>query len=302
MLDRVKKEYLRRVYRLNEWKDANDFLDQMARRTGRLLKGGEPDNNAVARMILNDWQRGKLPFFVAPVNPDASKVEEKPAEDSTPAAVEESGEQQEKEKKKFEPKLAQDFRKIRVDLKYEGDDVQPLEEQPDFTEDPSADEAEDDEDEDENLAGSSAPTDKKETEQSKSADVSQAKDVEDLDDEEDDDDYEDDEMDEEEDSDVDAASKKKQEKTLKLKSRTITKSGAFSVTPTSRSSKKGGDDDDRPENPRWKLTSRERRKIDRDQKKKKVGTHFYEVVNVKNKSKKKGFLEMAKAFRGHCKK
>ena len=148
MLERVKKEYLRRVYRLNEWKDANDFLDQMARRTGRLLKGGEPDNNAVARMILNDWQRGKLPFFVAPVNPDASKVEEKPAEDSTPAAVEESGEQQEKEKKKFEPKLAQDFRKIRVDLKYEGDDVQPLEEQPEFTEDPSADEAEDDEYED----------------------------------------------------------------------------------------------------------------------------------------------------------
>jgi nuclear GTP-binding protein len=103
---------------------------------------------------------------------------------------------------------------------------------------------------------------------------------------------------------VDAAAKKKQAKTLKLKARTITKSGAFSVTPTSRSTKKGGggDEDDRPENPRWKLTSRERRKIDRDQKKKKIGTHFYEVVNVKNKSKKKGFLEMAKAFRGHCKK
>ncbi|XP_046657196.1 nucleolar GTP-binding protein 2-like [Daphnia pulicaria] len=297
VLERVKKEYLSRVYRLNDWKDATDFLDQMARRTGRLLKGGEPDNNAVARMVLNDWQRGKLPFFVAPVNPDAAKVEEKTEVDATAAAVEETGEETEKGKKKFEPRLAQDFSKIRVDLKYEGDDVQPLEAQPDFMDDPSADEAEDDEDAEENVA-----TDKA-TEESKLADVSKGEDNEGLDDEEDD--YED-EMDEEEedDSDVDAAAKKKQAKTLKLKARTITKSGAFSVTPTSRSTKKGGggDEDDRPENPRWKLTSRERRKIDRDQKKKKIGTHFYEVVNVKNKSKKKGFLEMAKAFRGHCKK
>ncbi len=285
VLERVKKEYLCRVYRLKDWKDHLDFLDQVARRTGKLLKGGEPDNNAVARMILNDWQRGKLPFFVAPVNPDGPKeVEEKP--EGEPAATVESGE---KDKKKFEPRLAQDFSKIRVDLKYEGDDVRPLEEQPELALDVSGDEGEDDEEE-----GDNAVADKT-TEEPKSADVSKTDDGEWVDDEEEDEDNE--EMDEE-DSDGDGAAKK--DKTLKLKSRTITKSGAFSITPTSRS-KKGGDDD-RPENPRWKLTSRERRKIDRDQKKKKVGTHFYEVVNVKNKSKKKGFLEMAKAFRGHCKK
>jgi hypothetical protein len=38
---------------------------------------------------------------------------------------------------------------------------------------------------------------------------------------------------------VDAAAKKRQAKTLKLKARTITKSEAFSVIPTSRSTKKG---------------------------------------------------------------
>lgn len=292
VLERVKKEYLRRVYRLNDWKDANDFLDQMARRTGRLLKGGEPDNNAVARMVLNDWQRGKLPFFVAPVNPDLGKVQEKPVEEPSPAIADESGEEKEKTKKKFEPKLAQDFSKIRVDLKYEGDDVQPLEEQPELTEDHSADEGDDDEEEEDK------PVDTTATEEPKSANASKLDDSEWLDDE--DDDEEDIDGMDEEDSDDDDGSKKK-DKTLKLKTRTITKSGAFSVSATSRSAKKGNEDD-RPENPRWKLTSRERRKIDRDQKKKKVGTHFYEVVNVKNKSKKKGFLEMAKAFRGHCKK
>ena len=269
VLERVKKEYLCRMYRLKDWKDHLDFLDQVSRRTGKLLKGGEPDNNAVARMILNDWQRGKLPFFVAPVNPDG------------PKEVEKAEEEAEKDKKKFEPRLAQDFSKIRVDLKYEGDDVRPLEEQPEL-EDHSGDEGEDEEEEVE-----------KTVEEPKSADVSKV-DEEEWDDEEEEDDED---MDEEV-SDEDGAVKK--DKILKLKSRTITKSGAFSVTPTSRSKK--GDDEERADNPRWKLTSRERRKIDRDQKKKKVGTHFYEVVNVKNKSKKKGFLEMAKAFRGHCKK
>merc|ERR1712203_28785 len=33
---------------------------------GKLLKGGEPDVNTIAKMILNDWQRGKIPFFVPP--------------------------------------------------------------------------------------------------------------------------------------------------------------------------------------------------------------------------------------------
>ena len=30
------------------------------------MQGGEPDINSVAKMILNDFQRGKLPHFVKP--------------------------------------------------------------------------------------------------------------------------------------------------------------------------------------------------------------------------------------------
>lgn len=36
------------------------------RRSGRLLAGGEPDFHSVAVNIINDYQRGKLPYFVAP--------------------------------------------------------------------------------------------------------------------------------------------------------------------------------------------------------------------------------------------
>jgi nuclear GTP-binding protein len=75
VLERVKKEYLSRVYRLNDWKDANDLLDQIARRTGRLL-------NVPARMVWNYEQRlqqrqrkairPEWPFFVTLVNLDAA--------------------------------------------------------------------------------------------------------------------------------------------------------------------------------------------------------------------------------------
>jgi hypothetical protein len=33
---------------------------------GKLGKGGEPDLNTAAKMMLYDWQRGKIPFFTLP--------------------------------------------------------------------------------------------------------------------------------------------------------------------------------------------------------------------------------------------
>lgn len=67
LLDRVKPRYLERTYKIFKYENHIDFLEQMARRAGRLLKGGEPDINSVAKMVLNDWQRGKLPYFVPPI-------------------------------------------------------------------------------------------------------------------------------------------------------------------------------------------------------------------------------------------
>ena len=71
LLSRVKPEYIRRTYHLKEWRDADDFLSQLSRRMGKLLKGGDPDLDASARMVLNDWIRGKIPYFVPPPLPPA---------------------------------------------------------------------------------------------------------------------------------------------------------------------------------------------------------------------------------------
>lgn len=32
------------------------------------FQGGEPDLQTVSKMVLNDWQRGRIPFFVKPPN------------------------------------------------------------------------------------------------------------------------------------------------------------------------------------------------------------------------------------------
>ncbi|CAD6186479.1 unnamed protein product [Caenorhabditis auriculariae] len=66
VLDRVKVEHLRRHYGIGEWEDVEDFMTKVAFKQGRLLKGGEPDISTVAKAILNDFQRGRLPYFVPP--------------------------------------------------------------------------------------------------------------------------------------------------------------------------------------------------------------------------------------------
>ncbi|XP_066273354.1 uncharacterized protein [Branchiostoma lanceolatum] len=70
VLERVKGEYLSKTYKLPVWDGPTDFLENMARRTGKLLKGGEPDVSTVAKMVLNDFQRGRLPYFVKPPGAD----------------------------------------------------------------------------------------------------------------------------------------------------------------------------------------------------------------------------------------
>ncbi|XP_058750623.1 nuclear/nucleolar GTPase 2-like [Vicia villosa] len=77
VLKRVKKEHLTRAYKIKEWVDENDFLLQLCKSSGKLLKGGEPDLMTAAKMILHDWQRGKIPFFVPPPRQnDGSEAEE----------------------------------------------------------------------------------------------------------------------------------------------------------------------------------------------------------------------------------
>ncbi|KAI9895114.1 hypothetical protein PsorP6_018766 [Peronosclerospora sorghi] len=66
ILERVKKEFIVKVYGITEWHDEWDFLEKLANKCGKLLPKGEPDYNNVAVQMINDYQRGKLPWFIAP--------------------------------------------------------------------------------------------------------------------------------------------------------------------------------------------------------------------------------------------
>ncbi|KAG8159529.1 hypothetical protein KVR01_010166 [Diaporthe batatas] len=67
VLKRVKPRHLAQTYDLSDWNDDHIvFLELLARKGGRLLKGGEPDIDGVAKMVLNDFMRGRIPWFVPP--------------------------------------------------------------------------------------------------------------------------------------------------------------------------------------------------------------------------------------------
>lgn len=75
ILSRVKKEYITKVYAIADWDDEWDFLEQLAKKTGKLLPKGEPDSNNVAVQVINDYQRGKLPWFISPPATPENEIE-----------------------------------------------------------------------------------------------------------------------------------------------------------------------------------------------------------------------------------
>lgn len=74
LLEQCDPEQLSRVYKLHSrdhnkavfTKNSHEFLHLVAKMSGKLGKGGVPDRQAAAKMVLQDWNRGKIPFYVQP--------------------------------------------------------------------------------------------------------------------------------------------------------------------------------------------------------------------------------------------
>ncbi|ORX42593.1 NGP1NT-domain-containing protein [Hesseltinella vesiculosa] len=107
IMDRVRHEYLRRTYGIREWRDSTDFLEQLARKNGKLLKRAEPDLHNTSVMVLNDWLRGRIPYYVPPPEAVAPKTDE----------------QKEMEDIKKKIKVDQLFGKIHVSSDFMDDDL-----------------------------------------------------------------------------------------------------------------------------------------------------------------------------------
>ena len=89
VLEKCRAQHIERTYEIKGWAEqsakadledgtvsrdtekakleqANRFLEALAKKGGRLLKGGEADLDGVAKMVLNDFLRGKIPWFAPP--------------------------------------------------------------------------------------------------------------------------------------------------------------------------------------------------------------------------------------------
>ncbi|PFH32465.1 putative nucleolar gtp-binding protein 2 [Besnoitia besnoiti] len=89
VLKRVQQDSIRARYDIPDkctWNDSEEFLTILAKKKGKLRKGGEPDISTAARIVLYDLQRGRLPYYVPPPA-DANT----PSEDEAEEAVESTG-------------------------------------------------------------------------------------------------------------------------------------------------------------------------------------------------------------------
>ncbi|KAJ8085008.1 GTPase required for pre-60S ribosomal subunit nuclear export and maturation [Marasmius tenuissimus] len=152
LMERVKPLYLSRTYDVplpnpddptQGW-DPEEFLDKLARMKGRLLKGGEPDKDSVAKIVLSDWVRGRIPFFVSPPErpEELNQAEEKARRVK---ALKNKGKGVDNGEV---PGVKQNLGSIMQKNSFVGDDVRPLE--PEFAagdeEDQDNEEGEEDED------------------------------------------------------------------------------------------------------------------------------------------------------------
>jgi len=78
IVDKVKREHIAGQYKFtkedSKWENVTQLLETIANNAGRLLKGGEPCLRSASITIINDFQRGRLPHYVAP--PELKEDEE----------------------------------------------------------------------------------------------------------------------------------------------------------------------------------------------------------------------------------
>ncbi|XP_050206469.1 guanine nucleotide-binding protein-like NSN1 [Mercurialis annua] len=64
------------LYKIPDFESVDDFLQKLATVRGRLKKGGIVDIDATARIVLRDWNEGKIPYYTMP----PTRNQEEPSE------------------------------------------------------------------------------------------------------------------------------------------------------------------------------------------------------------------------------
>ncbi|EHY64920.1 nuclear GTP-binding protein [Nematocida ausubeli] len=66
LLKKAEKKHIHNLYGIEPGDDHLEFLEKLAKQSGRLLKGGVADITAVSKIVLHDWLRGRIPYYTLP--------------------------------------------------------------------------------------------------------------------------------------------------------------------------------------------------------------------------------------------
>jgi len=66
ILGRVPRAHIMLQYGIGAFEDTAEFLAKLAIQMGKLKKGGVPDRTMAARIVLGDWNTGKIKYFTHP--------------------------------------------------------------------------------------------------------------------------------------------------------------------------------------------------------------------------------------------
>jgi len=74
ILSRCSKEQVMQKYLVPDYSDTMEFLTLFAKRLGKLKKGGIPDTLTAAKVLLQDWNNGKITFYTHPPEREKEKA------------------------------------------------------------------------------------------------------------------------------------------------------------------------------------------------------------------------------------
>jgi len=66
IVKRCNKHKLSELYKIGEFEDTLSFLNLVAQARGKILQGGVSDINGAAKLVLKDWNKGKIPYYTIP--------------------------------------------------------------------------------------------------------------------------------------------------------------------------------------------------------------------------------------------
>lgn len=66
ILKRAQKEEMLKLFKIADFSGTTEFLVNVALRTGKLKKGGVPNLEEAARIVIKEWNDGKIKYYVPP--------------------------------------------------------------------------------------------------------------------------------------------------------------------------------------------------------------------------------------------